>query len=54
MLATYLNALARHGFTLEEADEPRAGARLAEQQPAYAEVPMFFAGRARLGPRPAS
>lgn len=46
-LATYLNALARKGFTLEEVDEPRAGPLLARQQPLYTEVPIFFAGRAR-------
>lgn len=46
-LATYLNALASHGFTLEQVDEPRAGPLLARQRPLYAEVPIFFAGRAR-------
>jgi ubiquinone/menaquinone biosynthesis C-methylase UbiE len=46
-LSTYLNALVRSKFTLEAVDEPRAGPLLAEQQPLYADVPMFFAARAR-------
>lgn len=46
-LATYLNALASHGFALEQVDEPRAGPLLARQRPLYTEVPIFFAGRAR-------
>jgi SAM-dependent methyltransferase len=46
-LATYLNALVRNGFRLEEVAEPRPGPLLARQQPLYTEVPIFFAGRAR-------
>jgi SAM-dependent methyltransferase len=49
-LATYLNALVGAGFRLEAVDEPRAGGLLAEQQPAYADVPMFFAARVRREP----
>jgi ubiquinone/menaquinone biosynthesis C-methylase UbiE len=47
-LATYLNALVRHGFRLEAVEEPPPSPRLAEQQPLYAEVPIFFAARARV------
>jgi SAM-dependent methyltransferase len=46
-LATYLNGLVAAGFTLEEVVEPRASARLAEQQPVYADVPIFLAARVR-------
>jgi SAM-dependent methyltransferase len=46
MLSTYLNALVRHGFTLDEVAEPAAAESLARQRPIYAEVPIFFAGRA--------
>jgi hypothetical protein len=46
-LATYLNALIRAGFALEAVDEPTPSDRLAAQQPVYAEVPIFFAARAR-------
>lgn len=46
MLSTYLNALVRHGFALDEVAEPGATDRLTRQQPVYAEVPIFFAGRA--------
>jgi hypothetical protein len=52
-LATYLNALVRAGFTLEAVAEPAAGPRLARQQPVYAEVPIFFAARARRTGQPA-
>ena len=45
-LATYLNALVQAGFTLERVEEPRASRLLAEQQPEYAAVPIFFAARA--------
>lgn len=48
MLSTYLNALARAGFQIEESQEPVAGDLLAEQQPLYTQVPIFFAARARL------
>lgn len=46
-ISTYLNALARHGFVIEATDEPRAGHLLAQQQPLYAHVPMFFGCRVR-------
>lgn len=46
MLATYLNGLVTAGFTLDAVDEPRPSPRLVEQQPLYAEVPIFFAARA--------
>jgi ubiquinone/menaquinone biosynthesis C-methylase UbiE len=46
-LSTYLNALVRARFVMEEVDEPAAGPLLARQQPLYAEVPIFFAARAR-------
>jgi SAM-dependent methyltransferase len=46
-LSTYLNALIRSGFALEAVEEPRAAPLLARQQPLYAEVPIFFACRAR-------
>lgn len=46
-LSSYLNALIRNGFTLEQVDEPAAGPQLAREQPLYAEVPIFFAGRAK-------
>lgn len=46
-LSTYLNALVRAGFVVEEVDEPAAGPLLARQQPLYAEVPIFFAARVR-------
>ncbi|HEX8803927.1 MAG TPA: class I SAM-dependent methyltransferase [Acidimicrobiales bacterium] len=47
-LATYLNALARHGFTPERVEEPRATPLLARERPLYTEVPIFFAARARV------
>jgi hypothetical protein len=47
MLSTYLNALIRNGFHLEDTIEPVAGGLLAHQQPLYTQVPIFFAGRAR-------
>lgn len=46
MLGTYLNGLVRAGFVFDAVDEPRPSARLVEQQPLYAEVPIFFAARA--------
>lgn len=46
-LSTYLNALRRTGFVLEETREPTASPLLAAQQPLYREVPIFFAARAR-------
>jgi SAM-dependent methyltransferase len=45
-LATYLNALFA-GFTLELVEEPPAGILLAQQQPVYSAVPIFFAARVR-------
>jgi ubiquinone/menaquinone biosynthesis C-methylase UbiE len=47
MLSTYLNALADAGFTLERSEEPRPSARLAEQQPEYAAVPIVIGMRFR-------
>ena len=46
-ISTYLNALVAADFTVEEVAEPRATARLADRQPEYANVPIFFAARAR-------
>lgn len=46
--ATYLTALAQAGFRIEEAREPQATGRLADERPFYAQVPMFFAARCRL------
>lgn len=45
-LGAYLNGLVRAGFVLDAVDERQPTARLAEQQPLYAEVPIFFAARA--------
>jgi ubiquinone/menaquinone biosynthesis C-methylase UbiE len=45
-LGTYLNALIRAGFVIDTVDEPRPTPGLAEQQPEYAEVPIFWATRA--------
>jgi 2-polyprenyl-3-methyl-5-hydroxy-6-metoxy-1,4-benzoquinol methylase len=45
-LGTYLNGLVRADFVLDAVDEPRPTPRLADQQPLYAEVPIFFAARA--------
>lgn len=47
-LSTYLNSLHDHGFAVERAQEPQANELLAEQQPLYSRVPIFFAARARL------
>jgi len=47
MLSTYLNTLVAAGFTVERTAEPRATATLADQQPVYRNVPIFFAARAR-------
>lgn len=49
-LSTYLNALIRNGFALEEVEEPTPTPRLAEQQPVYTNVPIFLAGRAKRQP----
>jgi hypothetical protein len=48
-LSTYLNSLVRSGFMLELVEEPMASPLLAQQQPLYEEVPIFFAARARVG-----
>lgn len=45
-LSTYLNGLIRAGFVLDAVAEPKPSRRLAEQQPLYEQVPIFFAGRA--------
>jgi SAM-dependent methyltransferase len=46
-LATYLNSLVRAGFGIEAVEEPEATPLLAQQQPLYREVPIFFAARVR-------
>lgn len=46
-LSTYLNALVSAGFLLEAVAEPVAGRLLAQRQPLYREVPIFFAARTR-------
>lgn len=46
-LSAYLNALVRSRFVLEVVEEPVANALLAQQQPLYEEVPIFFAARVR-------
>ncbi len=45
-LATYLNALSRAGFSIEEIAEPEATPLLADQQPVYTSVPIFLGVRA--------
>lgn len=45
-LSTYLTALAGAGLRIVEAEELGATGRLAEERPAYAQVPMFFSARA--------
>jgi hypothetical protein len=45
-LSTYLNSLITAGFVPDAFLEPRATPLLAEQQPVYQHVPIFFAGRA--------
>lgn len=49
-LSTYLNALLAAGFALEQIDEPHAEPLLVEQQPVYANVPIFLAARLRRRP----
>jgi SAM-dependent methyltransferase len=44
-LSTYLNALVHAGFVLDAVDEPRPSRLLAEQQPLYEQVPIFFGAR---------
>ena len=46
MLSTYLNGLLAAGFGIDEVAEPRPERRLAEQQPEYSSVPIFWATRA--------
>jgi ubiquinone/menaquinone biosynthesis C-methylase UbiE len=46
-LTTYLNTLTACGLTLEHVEEPAANPLLAQQQPIYSTVPIFFAARAR-------
>ena len=48
MMSTYLNALVAAGFVIEETLEPMANELLAQQQPLYLRVPIFFAARVRL------
>jgi SAM-dependent methyltransferase len=48
-LSSYLNALAACGFTIELVEEPPAGTLLAQQQPVYSAIPIFFAARVRKG-----
>lgn len=44
-LKVYLNSLVAAGFRIEAVDEPRATRLLAEQQPVYEQVPIFFSAR---------
>jgi len=43
MLSTYLNALTQAAFVVNVVEEPKASSLLAERQPLYQEVPIFFA-----------
>jgi ubiquinone/menaquinone biosynthesis C-methylase UbiE len=45
-IATYLNALVRAGFRLDEIEEPQASPLLADEQPIYAAVPIVLGLRA--------
>lgn len=47
-LSIYLNALVDAGLHIEQAEEPIANELLAQQQPLYSRVPIFFAARTRL------
>lgn len=49
-LSTYLNALVVAGFTLEKVEEPRADPLLAQQQPVYTKLPIFFVAQLRRQP----
>ncbi len=49
-LHVYLNGLIAAGFRLEAVVEPRASRLLAEQQPVFANVPIFLAARATASP----
>lgn len=44
-LSAYLNSLLAAGFRINAVDEPRATRLLAEQQPVYEQVPIFFSAR---------
>jgi ubiquinone/menaquinone biosynthesis C-methylase UbiE len=48
-VSTYVNALIQAGFVIDAVDEPRPSPLLAEQQPEYAQVPIFWATRSRRG-----
>jgi len=48
-LSTYLNSLAAHGLTLEEAAEPPPGPKWEQRLPGAAPVPLYLAGRCRRG-----
>jgi SAM-dependent methyltransferase len=47
MLATYLNALVRHGFQLEDVREPDPGPEWAARAPDRVPVPVYFVARCR-------
>ena len=47
-LSTYVNSLIHAGFVIDAVEEPLPTARLAAQQPEYAEVPIFWGTRAHL------
>ena len=55
-LSTYLNALGRAGLALDTSDESPAGKALADENPVYVRLPMFFACRAvrTVPPKPSS
>jgi SAM-dependent methyltransferase len=48
MLATYLNALARHGLWLEVVAEPEPGEEWAARAPDRVPVPVYLAARCRM------
>jgi ubiquinone/menaquinone biosynthesis C-methylase UbiE len=50
MLSTYLNGLVATGFAVEAVAEPLPQPLLAEQQPEYSSVPIFWATRAAKPP----
>lgn len=47
MMSTYLNALARHGFAVEQASEPDPGADWMSDPPIFGPVPVYLALRCR-------
>jgi ubiquinone/menaquinone biosynthesis C-methylase UbiE len=49
MLSTYLKVLTQCDFLVDLVEEPRASSLLAERQPLYQEVPIFFAARTLKG-----